>query len=149
MRTAPGGGLPLSKNRVARLAADVLRAEKVQDALISIAFVSDRTIAALNSRHVGQRGATDVLAFSLSSLAIPPAHRRARRSRVIGDIYIAPAVARKNAAEHGVAPSEEIRRLVIHGTLHVLGYDHPQGDGRTRSAMWRRQERLLKRLSQT
>jgi ssRNA-specific RNase YbeY (16S rRNA maturation enzyme) len=41
---------------------------------------------------------------------------------------------------------EELVRLVVHGTLHVLGYDHPDGPGRTRSAMWRRQERYVRRL---
>jgi probable rRNA maturation factor len=44
---------------------------------------------------------------------------------------------------------EELVRLTVHGTLHVLGYDHPEGDHRTRSAMWRRQERYVKRLLRT
>jgi len=42
--------------------------------------------------------------------------------------------------------SEELIRLTVHGTLHVLGYDHPHGAGRTRSSMWRRQERYVRRL---
>ena len=41
---------------------------------------------------------------------------------------------------------EELVRLTVHGTLHVLGYDHPEGRGRTRSAMWLRQERYVRRL---
>ncbi len=65
---------------------------------------------------------------------------------VVGDIYIAPGVARRNAARHGAGVREEIARLVVHGTLHVLGYDHPEGEERTASRMWRRQERLLARL---
>ena len=41
---------------------------------------------------------------------------------------------------------EELARLVVHGTLHVLGHDHPEDDSRLRSPMWRRQERLLRRV---
>jgi len=42
---------------------------------------------------------------------------------------------------------EELVRLAVHGTRHVLGFDHPEGPGRTRSAMWRRQERYVRRLT--
>jgi rRNA maturation RNase YbeY len=66
---------------------------------------------------------------------------------VIGDIYIAPDVARENARTAGAPAREELTRLVVHGTLHVLGYDHPEGDGRDRSSMWKRQERLVRRLA--
>jgi probable rRNA maturation factor len=65
---------------------------------------------------------------------------------VIGDIYIAPAVARANALEHGVPVREELARLVVHGVLHVLGYEHPEADARTKSPMWKRQERVLARV---
>ncbi|PYP08746.1 MAG: rRNA maturation factor, partial [Gemmatimonadetes bacterium] len=62
--------------------------------------------------------------------------------RLLGDVYIAPAA----AANGGRELHEELVRLAVHGTLHVLGYDHPAGAGRTRSAMWQRQERYVKRL---
>ena len=63
-----------------------------------------------------------------------------------GDIYIAPDVARRNATAHGVSIREELTRLVVHGVLHVLGYDHPEDETRYASSMWRRQERLLRAL---
>ena len=66
---------------------------------------------------------------------------------VVGDIYIAPEVARANAIRFGRRVREELARLVIHGTLHVLGHDHPDGTDRTISPMWRRQERLLSSAS--
>lgn len=131
------GRVPLSRSRVGELARSVLRAEGVRDAMLSVAFVSRRAIAALNARHLGRRGATDVIAFGFK-----PANGGAP---VIGDVYIAPDIARTNAARLGVPVREEIARLVIHGTLHVLGREHPEGSGRTRSAMWTRQEALLAR----
>ncbi|HEV8215576.1 MAG TPA: rRNA maturation RNase YbeY, partial [Gemmatimonadaceae bacterium] len=71
--------------------------------------------------------------------------RRADEDPVVGDVYIAPDMARENARDAKVPVREEIARLVVHGTLHVLGYDHPDGEDRVRSPMWRRQERIIRR----
>jgi probable rRNA maturation factor len=54
-------------------------------------------------------------------------------------------VARDNARDAEVSIREEMARLVVHGTLHVLGYDHPEGEDRQSSPMWRRQERIIRR----
>ena len=133
-----GVRLSLARARVAAIARAVLRAEGVADALLSITFVTARRIAILNRRHLGHRGATDVISFGFV---------RARRGDpVVGDVYIAPDVARRNALVHGIAVREELARLVVHGTLHTLGFDHPEGGGRVTSPMWRRQEQLLRRL---
>jgi probable rRNA maturation factor len=129
--------VPLARARVAEIARLVLRTERVRDAMLSITFLPARAMARLNARHLGHRGATDVISFGFA-----PAGARAP---VVGDVYICPEVARESASRHGVSTREEIARLVVHGTLHVLGHDHPEGDGRTRSPMWRRQERLVAR----
>ena len=73
--------------------------------------------------------------------------RATGRDPVIGDIYLCPDVARANAHERGVPVRDELTRLVVHGVLHVLGYDHPLDDGREASDMWLRQERVVRRLS--
>jgi probable rRNA maturation factor len=132
------GRIPLSRERVARIASRVLRAERVRDADLSITFVSNRAIAALNRRHLGRSGATDVISFELG--------RGAEESPVVGDVYIAPDVARANAREIGVPIAEELARLVVHGTLHALGHSHPEGTREERAAsdMWKLQERLLR-----
>jgi probable rRNA maturation factor len=137
--TVQSGRIPLSRSRAARIAAAVLRAEHVRDAELSITFVSNRSIAALNRRHLGHGGPTDVISFELGG--------GAPGAPTIGDIYIAPDVARANARELGIPVAEELARLVVHGTLHVGGYTHPEGsrEERTASAMWKRQERLLRR----
>ena len=134
--TAEGVRVPVARARVAALADRVLRAERVKHALVSIAFVSDREMAALNRRHLKHRGPTDVISFGFAP--------GAKNGPVVGDVYIAPEVARRNARAHGRGVREETMRLVVHGVLHVLGYDHPSDESRYDSAMWRRQERLLR-----
>jgi probable rRNA maturation factor len=134
-----GARSPLARARVAELARAVLRAEGVRDGMLSIALVSTRRIQALNRKHLGRPGATDVIAFGFS--------RVGKHGPVVGDVYIAPDVARESARQNGISVREELARLVVHGTLHVLGYDHPEDDSRTSSAMWRRQERLVARLA--
>lgn len=133
--TSRAGRLPLSRRRIAGIAERVLHAEGVRSAQLSIAFVTGPAIARINARHLGTRGPTDVIAFPFE---------RADGTPVVGDVYIAPSVARENAHRHGVPVREELARLVVHGTLHVLGHDHPAA-GRESSAMWKRQERLLAR----
>jgi probable rRNA maturation factor len=130
--------MPLAAARVESIARAALESERVRDAMISITFVSNAAIARLNAKHLGHRGATDVISFGFKGTRTG--------SPVIGDIYIAPAVARANALEHGVPVRQELARLVVHGILHVLGYDHPEADARTKSPMWKRQERVLARV---
>ena len=134
-----GVRVPVSRERIIGLVRGVLRAEKVRDAMISVAFVDERAIAKLNKRHLGHTGYTDVISFGFAPSG--------PKAPVVGDIYICPGVARWNAALNRVQLREELRRLVIHGTLHVLGYDHPEGEERLASPMWRRQEQLLRRLA--
>ena len=135
---AEGVRSPVAKATLAEAGALVLRAQKASAALLSITLLSRRGIAAMNKRHLGHAGPTDVISFGF----------RDPDGAVIGDIYICPEVAAANAKAHGVRVREELLRLVVHGTLHVLGHDHPEGEARTRSPMWRTQERLLARVLQ-
>lgn len=130
-RDGLGVRVALSDERVRGIVRRVLRAERVREAMISVAFVSARKIAQLNREHLRHSGPTDVITFSLGT------------APVIGDIYICPDVVRANAFELGVGVREETARVVVHGTLHALGHDHPDGDQRTKSAMWRKQEKIL------
>jgi probable rRNA maturation factor len=129
--------MSLAVARVEAIARATLASERVRDAMLSITFLSNAAMARLNAKHLGHRGATDVISFGFRGAG--------KHSPIIGDIYIAPAVARTNALVHGVPVREELARLVVHGTLHVLGYEHPAADARTTSPMWKRQERLLAR----
>jgi probable rRNA maturation factor len=130
--------LLVSTPRVKAAALAVLTTEGVKDAMLSITFVGRAAMSELNRRYLGHHGPTDVLSFGLG--------RQGRRGPVVGDIYICPEIARANAARQDVSSQEELLRLVVHGTLHTLGYDHPEGATRTHSKMWRRQERILARV---
>ena len=128
---------PVAAQRLQTLALEVLRVLRVRPAMLSITMVSARRIAQLNRVHLGHRGATDVLTFSLTPHA---------DTSIVADIYICPDVARLQAHAHGVGVREEVARLVIHGVLHACGWDHPTDASREGSHMWRRQEQLLRRL---
>ena len=131
-----GRNLPLSRALVRRAVEAVLRGER-REGLISITFLGRDAIRRLNAEHKGHDRTTDVLAFPL----VGP------ERETVGDVYICPAVAREHARALRIPPREELIRLVVHGTLHALGYEHPEGEGRTRSAMWRRQERYVEALA--
>jgi len=126
---------PLSRAAVTRAARRVLDGER-RRATLSLTFVSREQMRALNTRWKGADQPTDVLAFALAGPG----------DSLTGDVYICPWVAAREARSRTIPLAQELRRLVVHGVLHVLGYDHPEGDRRTASAMWRRQERYLRSL---
>lgn len=103
---------------------------------ISITLLADAEITDLNARYLAHDRATDVLAFSLYEPGEDP----------VGDVYIGYEQALRQAAALGVPLREELARLAVHGTLHVLGYDHPAGEQRVHSAMWRTQEEIVASL---
>jgi probable rRNA maturation factor len=130
--------LSVSRERIREAAIATLKAERVRNAMLSITFVGRAAISGLNRRYLGHEGPTDVISFGL--------RRVGRRGAVVGDVYICAEIARENARRQGIPAGEELLRLIVHGTLHVLGRDHPAGASRTTSAMWRRQERILARI---
>ncbi len=118
----------------AGIVATVLRGER-RRAAIAVTFLGPVRMRRLNREYLGHDAPTDVISFALPS----------PDGSLTGEVYVCRAVAEANARRHGVRLREELVRLVVHGTLHVLGYDHPDGDARTGSAMWKRQERYVAR----
>lgn len=131
----------VSEERVREIVRTVCRRESVSDALISVAFVRNARIARMNREYLGHRGATDVITFEFADVL--GAKPGGARPVIVGDIYIAPGVARANVRDSGVGVREELIRLVVHGTLHVLGYMHDEGADRMVGEMWRRQEEIV------
>ncbi len=129
-----GATPPVDAERVEAAVRHVLRAEGIEAAEISVALVSDAEIAALNEQYLSHEGPTDVISFHLHDDGEPP----------LGDVYVGVEQAARQAAGFGAAADEEVLRLAVHGTLHVLGYEHPDGDDRAASPMFARQELLLR-----
>ncbi|HEY8256821.1 MAG TPA: rRNA maturation RNase YbeY [Gemmatimonadales bacterium] len=131
-----GRRLPLPAARVRRVVEAVLRGER-REASISVTFLGPEAMRRLNARHKGKDRPTDVLAFALEGPG----------DRAVGDVYLCASVARQEARARDLPLREELTRLIVHGTLHALGWEHTEGDARTRSAMWRRQERYVEALA--
>ncbi len=124
---------------MARAARRVLAWEGARRVRLELTLLDAPEMRRLNRRATGRRRLTDVIAFALPQ----------PDGTLVGDVYLCPAVAARwdrGGAGPGKRGHEELVRLAVHGTLHVLGYDHPDGAGRTRSPMWRRQERYVRRL---
>ena len=132
-----GRVLALPAAAVRRTVSRVLEGER-KHPVISVTFLGPAAMRRLNRRHKNHDRATDVLSFAL---ALPD-------GRTAGDIYICRAVAMSNARIADVPLREELIRLVVHGVLHVLGYDHPEKEGRERTGMWRKQERYVRQACQ-
>ena len=129
---------PVDVERWSSLARAVLQAEGiVSDTEVSLLFVDESTIAALNERFLREggshrrpvlphRGRADRSGRSPDEGAPGPGSIEADTGRLLllGDVVICPAVAARNAVEHGVTFDDEIALLVVHGILHLLGMDH-------------------------
>jgi probable rRNA maturation factor len=112
------------------LARTTLLGEGIEDAELSISLVTEDEMAGLHERYLHEAGPTDVLSFPLDDEA------GADGLRQLGDVVIAPVIAARN---NGDDPAAELRLLLVHGILHLLGHDH-MDDGE-RAEMWARQER--------
>jgi probable rRNA maturation factor len=118
---------------------------QIADAEITIAFVSDAEIARWNKVYRKKKGPTDVLSFPLVAGASrqSPAPRNGRKApELLGDIAIAPETAKRYAKKNGRTLGKEIRVLMLHGVLHLMGYDHESDDGH----MNRIEQKLRRRL---
>jgi probable rRNA maturation factor len=132
--------LPVVDRRLLRSrAARVLQALSRTRSELSIALVDDATIAGLNSRYRGESRATDVLSFSLLE-----GEDKDRSGNLLGDVVISVETAARQARRAHRGLDAEIARLLIHGTLHLLGYDHQTDDeARTMRAEERRLWRVI------
>ena len=155
----------LNRQRAVRVAqrplelflARVRRELGLTEADLTICFVSDAEIARMNQAFRKKKGPTDVLSFPTIERRRPAILRKPRSLRIqhkspesrvpsfLGDIAIAPSVARRNAKKLGRTLPSELQILILHGVLHLLGYDHETDRGQ----MDRIEARLRRKLGLT
>src|SRR5215210_7988674 len=121
--------MALDEDDLAAFARITLASEGLDAVELSVSFVEDAEIEDLHVRYMDEPGPTDVLSFPLDEVD-------EHGVRILGDVVIAPSVAARNTAAD---PDGELRLLLVHGILHLLGYDHELDV--ERAEMWARQER--------
>ena len=103
---------------------------------VTLVLTGDSTVRALNKRYRARDAATDVLAFGFSE--------GINAGEPFGDVIISVDTARRQAREYGASEREELQRLIVHGTLHLCGYDHHER--RAAARMHALTRRMLKDL---
>ncbi len=142
----------LNRQRALRLARPPLESflRRVKNELgldeagLTVCLVSDAEIARMNQKFRKKKGPTDVLSFPVVTRRRPLRRglRTAKSGEYLGDIAISPATARRYAKKYGRKLSNELQVLILHGVLHLLGYDHESDRGE----MDRIERKLRKRL---
>ncbi len=122
---------PVDVDGLVALARECLIGEGATDTELSVSLVTEDEMADLHERYLDEPGPTDVLSFPLDEADVTGDDRR-----LLGDVVIAPAVAARN---NPADPAAELRLLLVHGILHLLGHDHEAEAERTE--MWALQER--------
>jgi probable rRNA maturation factor len=107
--------------RLATFAMDQLRTHPLAE--LSILLVDETTMSAYHEKYLGEPGSTDVLSFPMDELR-PPTDGEEPPIGLLGDVVLCPEVAERQAREHQRSASEEAEYLLVHGLLHLLGYDH-------------------------
>lgn len=116
------GKIKVRRKAVAWFCTGLFRSLKIRHRGLSVAFVGSREIRLMNRRYRGKDYATDVLSFSYGGVRIEGVP-------FLGEIIIAPVIAVRHAIRYGISPEREIRKLLVHGVLHLLGYDHETDEG--------------------
>jgi probable rRNA maturation factor len=124
------------RESVALFCAALLQSLDQPNRAVSVVFVGARTMRSLNRRYLHRDYATDVLSFPYEGATMDG-------MPFLGEIVVSPETAVRQAARCRACPEKELRKLLVHGILHLLGYDHETDGGR----MNRRQTALLRRKS--
>lgn len=128
------GHLPIDHESIRALARRVLEGENIPDATISVAFVDDAAIRAINRRHLDHDWPTDVITFRLSGPHDDP---------LDAELVVSAEMAAVTALESGADPQAELRLYLVHGLLHLCGHDdRSESDA---AAMRAREDEVLRR----
>jgi probable rRNA maturation factor len=133
--------IPIPQAALARFELRLRRELALGRIELTVCFVNDREIARLNKKFRGKSKPTDVLSFpanGTNGTEFPSVHR----DNYFGDIAISPETAKRNAQREGRALKDELRVLILHGVLHLMGHDHETDGGQ----MERKEMRLRRKF---
>jgi probable rRNA maturation factor len=138
--------IPLAVGPLTSFCEQVRRELGFPEESVTVCFVSDPAIARMNRKFRGKQGPTDVLSFpahrSRARGARLPRRRQTRPGHYVGDIVISPATARRYARRRSHGLASELRVLILHGMIHLAGFDHENDGGE----MMQLERRLRRRL---
>lgn len=137
--------IPLAVGRLASFCERVQRELGFPEESVTVCFVSDPAIARMNRKFRDKRGPTDVLSFPAHRSRAPRARsllRPTRSDHYVGDIVISPETARRYARRRSHGLASELRVLILHGMIHLAGFDHENDSGE----MMQLERRLRRRL---
>lgn len=129
----------INKRDIIRCARATLRALRRNSAELSIVIVGARRMATLNARYRHRAGITDILSFQLSEAV--------KKNTVSGEIVICYQEVVTGARRRGSKISNYLKYLLIHGILHLVGYEHENVSRNVSARMWQRQQKLTRKLN--
>jgi probable rRNA maturation factor len=134
--------LDIDQGFVQRVIKEVLVSEGVNDKIvIEVAFVGSERIKKLNKKYRHKNKATDVLSFEERNHFVIPESK----GKYLGEIVVCPAVVKSNAERNNTLFLRELAHVIIHGTLHLMGYEHENSEEKT-IELHHREEKIMNGL---
>lgn len=124
-----------------KIIAAVLQGQEVDNVVVTLILTNDEAIAHINKTYRKKKGPTDVISFAYREAPMPHVTTKEH----LGDIFISLDTAQRQAIEYGVTLKEELKRLLVHGVLHLLGYDHEQSIYKKRK-MQEKEEEIMQNI---
>ena len=136
--------IPVDKEFLKKITEEVLKKEKKNNLEVSIAFLNQRKMRELNKKYLRRNYPTDVLSFSFSKKE----QAKPRIKNIFGEVIICPEKVLKNSRKIGADFKKEMARVLIHGTLHLLGYNH-EGKEKESKTMRKKEEYYISKIYKT
>jgi probable rRNA maturation factor len=133
--------IPLDSKKLRRVAKTILTDLALTDAEVSVSFVDDGQIRELNQRFLGRDKPTNVLAFSMREGEFVSLH-----PQLLGDVVISADTAQRQSNRFGLSETEMVILLMIHGILHLLGYEHEGTKKGARQFALKQKDLLMKSI---
>ena len=134
----------IDQNFIKEIAQTILQKEK-KEGILSIAFIGPGRMRKLNKKYRGKNRVTDVLAFEEKGLEPMPWSQELRKIQGLGEVVICLREVKKNAKKFNEDFKKELARVLIHGILHLLGYDHEKSEKEAKK-MKEKEEEYLKKI---